>query len=520
MAMRLTLSQRLGTVFAVLLVTCCAASVWLQARSSVLQQDELTQRLSLGLAAHIAGNSALMERGDLNAPAVKELFGKLMAVNPSVEVYLLGLDGTIRAHDAPAGHVRADRVDMDPVRSLLAGHALPVQGDDPRDPAVRKVFSAAPILVDGRATGYVYVVLFGEDRATLAAALAASHAVRSAMWATALVGLLALVAGLAAFRLITAPLRQLTQAVRDMRAAGLAGLQGAGAALGRAKGGSPEIEGLRQAFAGMAERIGEQWKQLTAQEQQRRDLFTNISHDLRTPLTSLHGYLETLCIKEDRLSDADRRRYLHVALDQSAKVGRLAQELFELARLEYGAVEPELEAFGLPDLVQDVFQKFELACAGRRQRLVADFPASLPPVRADVGLVERVLTNLLDNAARHTPEGGTVTVRLLPHGSAVRVDVSDTGPGVPAALVAQLFERPLFSSAGSRAGGLGLLIVRRILRLHGTDIVLARNGAHGAEFSFQLPAQPAGATPPSTTARSAGRPVQHEHDLQENRHAR
>ncbi|GAC1532622.1 MAG: sensor histidine kinase [Ramlibacter sp.] len=486
MLARLNLSQRLGMVFAVLLVACCAASVWLQARSSVQQQDELTQRLSLGLAAHIAGNAALMDSGQLNAPAVRDLFGKLMAVNPSVEVYLLGPDGAIQAHDAPVGHVRSARVDLAPVQRLLAGQALPVLGDDPRHPGVPKVFSAAPIRVAGQPAGYVYVVLFGEDRASLAVDLARSHAARAAIWAMGLVGLLALLAGLAAFRLITRPLRQLTDAVRDVRAAELAQLQGAGTKLARVQGGSADIQGLRQAFADMAGRIGEQWRQLGAQEQQRRDLFTNISHDLRTPLTSLHGYLETLCVKEDRLSDVDRRRYLHIALDQSAKVGRLAQELFELARLEYGAVEPAMEAFALADLVQDVFQKFELASSERRQRLVADFPAVLPTVWADLGLVERVLTNLLDNAIRHTPEGGAVTVGVLAQDGGVRVDVTDTGPGIPAALTAQLFERPLFSSAGSRAGGLGLLIVRRILRLHGSDIVLARNDAHGAVFSFNL----------------------------------
>jgi signal transduction histidine kinase len=86
----------------------------------------------------------------------------------------------------------------------------------------------------------------------------------------------------------------------------------------------------------MTQRIAEQWHELTAQEQQRRELFANISHDLRTPLTSLHGYLETLLIKADTLGDADRRRYLEIALGQSRKVGCLAQELFELARLEYG----------------------------------------------------------------------------------------------------------------------------------------------------------------------------------------
>ncbi|MFP3507623.1 sensor histidine kinase, partial [Burkholderia sp. SIMBA_062] len=104
----------------------------------------------------------------------------------------------------------------------------------------------------------------------------------------------------------------------------------------------------------------------------------------------------------------ERRRYLAIALTQSAKVGRLAQSLFELARLEHENVQLTLETFPLADVVQDVFQKFELAAQARRIRLRAVVPPRLPAVCADLAMTERVLTNLLDNAIRHTPEGGEV----------------------------------------------------------------------------------------------------------------
>lgn len=486
----LSLSQRLGAVFAVLLLACCAASVWLQIRSGAQAEDEVTQRLSLGLAAHIAGNSELMRGGAPNPAAVHDLFSQLMAVNPNVEVYLVSGDGRIRAQAAPPGELKKDSIDLAPVHRLLAGAPLPLFGDDPRNPGTRKVFSAAPLRSGGQAAGYVYVVLSGQDRDRLAAGLAQQRALRSAASSMGLVALLALLAGLAAFHLITRPLRELTAGVRRVRAGGLADLRASGGALAPAGGG--EIGELRQAFADMTQKLDEQWRQLTAQEQQRRELFANVSHDLRTPLTSLHGYVETLLVKADELSAADRRRYLEIALEQSRKVGALAQELFELARLEYGDVQPELESFAMADLVQDVFQKFQLASQARRQRLVADIAPGLPAIQADVGLIERVLTNLLDNAIRHTPEGGEITVRLSRQGQGVRVDVGDTGPGIPPDLATQLFVRPLFSSSGGRAGGLGLVIVRRILQLHGSDIVLARSNPQGSVFSFDLAGAQAG----------------------------
>ena len=144
-----SLSRRLSVVFAVLLLACCGASIWLQMQANGRYEQEVTQRLSRGLAAHIAENSTLMERDGLNPVAVRELFDKLMAVNPSVEVYLLSPDGRIQAQAAPPGHLKRDRVDLAPIRRLLEGAPLPIVDDDPRSGSARKVFSVAPLRIDG-----------------------------------------------------------------------------------------------------------------------------------------------------------------------------------------------------------------------------------------------------------------------------------------------------------------------------------------------------------------------------------
>nr|WP_173025089.1 HAMP domain-containing sensor histidine kinase [Acidovorax sp. SRB_14] len=485
-----TLSRRLSAVFAVLLLVCCGASVWLQVRSSGKHEQEVIQRLSSGLAAHIAENPELMQPDGLNQAAVKDLFDKLMAVNPSVEVYLLGLDGRIEAQAAPPGHLKRDRVQLGPIRALLAGGPLPIVGDDPRGLDTSKVFSAAPLRMAGRDAGYVYVVLQGEDHDALVANMTADNVLRTTLRSMGLVALLGLLAGLAAFRLITRPLRELTAVVQRFETEGIASLQSETPRLERLSRGGDEIAQLGQAFAQMTQHLAEQWRELTLQDQQRRELFANISHDLRTPLTSLHGYLETLLLKAGTLDEAERRRYLEIALDQSRKVGRLAQEVFELARLEYGVVKPEKESFALADLVQDVFQKFELAAEARHQRLHPDIAPGLPVVSADLGMIERVLTNLLDNAIRHTPVGGEIVVQLRAQNAGVTVQVSDTGAGIPGELQKSLFMRPVFMS-GSRtdstgSGGLGLVIVKRILQLHGSDIQLVQQPDKGAVFRFQL----------------------------------
>ncbi|CAN5452785.1 sensor histidine kinase [soil metagenome] len=481
-----SLSRRLSIVFAVLLLACCGVSAWLQISASARHEQEVTQRLSLGLAAHIAGNAELMKRGGLDPVAVHTLFDQLMAVNPSVEAYLLDMDGRVTAQAAPAGHLKRDSVDLAPVRRLLGGAALPVLGDDPRGDGGRKVFSVAPLRAGGSDAGYVYVVLSGEDREALAAHAVADSVLRTTLWSMVLVALLGLLAGFVAFRWITRPLRALPDVVQRFEREGVEALAKAAPVLDRIARGGGEIAMLGRAFQQMAQRIGEQWRELTAQDQQRREFVANISHDLRTPLTSLHGYLETLLLKADLLTSADRRRYLEIALGQSRKVGRLAQELFELARLEYGVVKPDKERFALADLVQDVFQKFALAAEARQLRLVPHIAPGLPIVTADLGMIERVLTNLLDNAIRHTPDGGEIAVRLQADIEGVQVEVSDTGPGIPEDLLPVLFTRPAFSSTGGRGGGLGLMIVKRILQLHGSDIRLLPRAGRGAVFSFQL----------------------------------
>ncbi|MGA9912838.1 MAG: HAMP domain-containing sensor histidine kinase [Paraburkholderia sp.] len=485
--MNLTLTQRLSLVFSALLLACCGASAWLQIRSSDLHEKEVVQSLSRDLADHIAHRTTLMDANGLRPDAVRQLFGQLMMVNPSVEVYLLDNQGRIKGDDAPAGHVKREQVDLAPIRQFIAGDALPILGDDPRSLDGKKVFSAAPLQLSGQQpSGYIYVVLLGEAHDALAARVAASSVLRNTLWSMALVALLGLLAGLTAFGLITRPLRRLTDAMRRFDADGEPDTQPAVPRSAPA-GQRDEIAVLETTFAQMANRIGDQWRALMRQDQQRRELIANISHDLRTPLTSLHGYLETLSLKADTLSETERKRYLAIALAQSVKVGRLAQALFELARLEHGNVQPALEQFSLIDLVQDIFQKFELPAEARHIRLRAGIPPRLPNVYADLGMIERVLTNLLDNAIRHTPANGEIDVDLAHKDGKVSVTVSDTGPGIPAEQREGLFERPFSSGGAHRGGGLGLLIVQRMLQLHHSQIRFIERAGTGTTFCFELP---------------------------------
>ncbi|OOL35732.1 HAMP domain-containing sensor histidine kinase [Pseudomonas sp. FSL W5-0299] len=484
--MRLTLTQRLSLVFAILLLVCCGTSAWMQVRSNKMHELEVVQGLSRDLAQHIARDTVLMDTNGLMPNAVRELFSKLMLVNPSVEVYLLDNEGLIVGSAAPEGRMRRDRVDLAPIQRLLKGEALPILGDDPRSVDGRKVFSAAPLQVNGKPEGYLYVVLLSEEHDRFAERGATSAALNTALLSIGLVASLCLIAGLAAFALITRPLRRLTDRVSQFDIDGVPSTPPASDPVEKASS-HDEIAVLDAAFRQMQTRLGEQWRSLTRQDQERRELVANISHDLRTPLASLHGYLETLSLKDATLSPADRRRYLGIALDQSRKVGGLAQSLLELVRLEHGFVQPVLERFSLTDLVQDIFQKFELTAEARQIELKANFAPNFSAACADLGLIERVLTNLFDNALRYTPQGGEIELSLRPQGPFIEVTVSDTGPGIAPKLREGLFLRPFNIGGARRDGGLGLRIVHRILQLHGREIQLIDVPGRGATFRFSLP---------------------------------
>ncbi|UZR30054.1 sensor histidine kinase [Methylococcus mesophilus] len=484
-----SLYSRIALTFAALVLLFGGLCGGLDLVAAKNHQQEIIQRLSRGLAEHIASHWPLLNGEGFDGKAVSELFHMLMIVNPSIELYLLDAKGAILAYDAPPGRVRLKEVSLAPLRGLLEGGALPVKGDNPRRPDRREIFSATPLKRDGRIIGYLYIVLAGDEYQRLAEDVWQGHVFQSVMWTGAGALLLTLVAGLGLFSLVTRRLDALTRTIAAFDDASFSGTLQLDGAL---QSSPDEIGRLAATFSRMAERIAAQVQHIKSQDTLRREMVANVSHDLRTPLTSMQGYLETMLRKSDRLSPAERQQYLEVAVRQSRRVAHLAQELFELAKLECEEVRPSFERFSLQELVQDVAQKFELAADAKGVRIAARFRDRIPLVYADIAMIERVLTNLIDNALRHTPEGGEIDLTLrCEAGDRVTVRVEDSGAGIASELLPSLFERdsPLRRDSGRHmGGGLGLLISKRMLELHGSTIEALSGEGRGAVFTFSLAA--------------------------------
>ena len=501
-----SLYHRIALAFALIVLALGAVLASLGYTAAKRHQHEIVQRLNLGLAGHLAERPGLLR----DPQAAAALFRELAAVNPSVEVYLLDADGRIVG--ASAGLRPSERaVDLGPVHALMAGAAPPLRGDNPLHPGRRDIFSAAPVLGEGRVLGYVYLLPLNDMYRDMVAEAWGGYVLRSAGWLGLLATVLALVGGLAAFRSITRRLRRTVREIEGFAAAQgaqIAGTQITSMQIASMQIASPqaapahssqtprgdEIDRLSTAFAAMRGRLQAQMQELRRQDELRRELIANISHDLRTPLTSMQGYLETLARMDARLDAHERRTYLDVAVRQSHRVAHLAQQLFDLARLECEETRPQPEAFSICELAQDIVQKFALGAQRRSISLTASAGDSgALQVWADIGMIERAISNLVDNALRHTPEHGAVRVDTSRALHGVEVRVVDTGQGIAEEQLPGLLERgsSLRQMAVRRGGGLGLLIVKRILALHGSRVHAVSRVGEGTAISFVLPLQAA-----------------------------
>jgi signal transduction histidine kinase len=452
--------------------------------------QEVNQKLNHTLAQDLASETSLIKDGRVNEKALKDLFHMLMVVNPNIEIYLLDPNGSILAFSAPPGKVKRQKVSMAPLKSFLnKTDAFPILGDDPRDLKRKKVFSAASISLENQIQGYLYVILGSEEFETAAEMLRGSYIIRLSLWAVGGGLLFALLTGLLLFFRITLRLRRLTANMETFRQSDFTKYSDFLPFFEGRSG--DEIHRLGSIFSQMAERIIQLIKELRQADALRRELVANITHDLRTPLTSLHGYLETLLLKEGKLPAQEQRDFLTIALKRSNQLGKLVSALFELAKLDSPDVQVRFESFSLAELVQDIMQKFQLAVEKKKIELQQNFPEHLPLTFADIGLIERVFENLIENATRYTPENGLITVSAGFESGRVKVRVSDTGSGIRPEDLQYLFDRSYRmgrSHADSAGGlGLGLAITKRILELHGSDIKVDSAVDVGTTFTFTLP---------------------------------
>jgi signal transduction histidine kinase len=387
------------------------------------------------------------------------------------------LDTRIRILDAAGlvlvdseGETQGASLAADPlVVQALAGQYASRSDRDGHSPAIHL---AMPVLVEDRLVGAVYL------SQSLGDALAVVGDLRSRWLLSTLVALLlSVVVGLLLSGAIARPLRRLTAAAGAV-------------ARGHLDQQVPvrsrdEIGRLSRAFNDMTAR-------LQAARQIQTDFVANVSHELRTPLTSVKGLVETL--RDGAVDDPEvRDRFLQTVEDETDRLIRLVNDLLTLSRADSEALNLQRRPFDLAQLVQATADRLSPQAGARKPSFQVEAQSRVTPVLADPDRVEQVLVNLLDNALKYSPPGGTVTVRVdAGPDDTVRVRVQDQGIGIPADDLSRIGERFYRADrARSRAeggSGLGLAIAQALVQAHGGRLWLESEEGGGTTAIFTLPA--------------------------------
>ncbi|MCY4081302.1 MAG: ATP-binding protein [Caldilineaceae bacterium] len=255
--------------------------------------------------------------------------------------------------------------------------------------------------------------------------------------------------------------------------------------------GNDELAHLGKTFNQMAARLEAAESRHRETEQMRRNLLAWIGHDLRTPLASIQALVEALT--DGYITDPNEtQRYLRTIQLDAAALSVLIDELFEMAEIEAGGLQLDRQPISLSDLISDTLESFAVQAEEMGIGLSGSADPRVDPVMLDAGLIGRVLTNLIGNALRHTPPGGSVAVSAQGVMGGVRVDVFDSGPGIPDESLSKVFEqfyRVEQSRSRARGGGsgLGLTIAKAVVEAHNGVIGVENRAEGGARFYFVLP---------------------------------
>ena len=479
---------RITAVFLILLIIMGLAQLLISVQSSIGFVQQADQRMNANLAKSIALEFKPFLADTVDMPGIENMMHYLMVMNPYIEIYLLDSSGNIMTFFAvPAQKVKAESVSLQPIHKLLENPGgTSVWGDDPRNPGQTKPFSAAPMKLPDNSDGYIYVILGGEqyDLASneIREGFLMTTAAKSLLISLLFTGLI----GIIVFFLMTRRLRKVTQGVIAFKE---------GDYQSRLEEKSEDDFGqLSKAFNQMADTIVDNIEELKHNDDLRRELIANVSHDLRSPLASMLGYLETIKIKKDSLSPEELERYLDISLGNAQHLSRLISELFELSKLDAHQSKPEPEEFSVAELLQDIVVDFKPRYTNKSIEIKTDLDNNLPQVNADIGMIERAISNLLENAINYTPDKGKITITTKPTDTGLKVSISDTGRGIEAQDLPHIFSRyyrgKTRGSEYKSGTGLGLAIVRKILELHDTEIKVESTPDKGSTFYFELKSNP------------------------------
>lgn len=442
--------------------------------------DDLDQQLYWELASDLAELLHPYYENGLKRPALEKKLREVAIVNPGVTPFILDGAGLVLVSGGINNHADGIRqsVDITPIREAIRepSPSTPLYGLHPnrrvKDPY--RPFSVAEISIDGK-PGYMYVMLRSHRFEKHLQFVGQRLIVGSIILGFLAITIVSVVFALLLFRYLSRHFLILTEVVEEYRL---------GDYERRVDVESEDEVGL------LALAVNSMADQIVDDKRSRKQLIAAISHDLRSPLTSIRGFIEMLRQPDNEIDDAMKNKYLDIIHSNVLVQERLVSDLVELSKLQTAEIVPQIELSALDDLVNDVVAKYQGVAAEKAIHIEVDQPEVVPMLHFDLVLIERVLTNLLSNAIRYTGEGGMICLKTEFEEDIVTTSVIDNGPGIPEEdlprLVETFYRVEKHRSADNNGRGLGLAIVKEILELHGSELKVESTVGVGTTFSFSL----------------------------------
>ena len=482
--LRKTLFGKISLIFCIMLLLLAGIQVVLTLHFWQRSYDRAEQIFQWDSASYLA---ALMSSDPANAVNLGELERTAFSftrANAKSSIYLLDETGQIVHAFFRDSVTDRERVAIAPIQRFFAAGAsasAPMYGEDPDGADKYGVFSAAPINFRGRPMILYIILTKSAWRDLLTVNYENAFGVSAVFWS--LLSLIAIsLTGLYLFHLFARRFTRITSTVRSFSEGDFS----------QRIGFTPddELGLLGSTIDEMAKRIESSISELKGRDVLRRELLANVSHDLRAPVGNIQGYFEGFLGPDETTTLKEITPQFRLGIQRNISyLTDLLNQLFELAKLEAQELKPDFEDFPIDQLIDDLISGFTTRVHGSGVTLKAVFETRPIFVHGDIRMLDRTLMNLIENAFKFTPAGGSIVVRAGIHGDYAAISVSDSGSGIAPEDLPKVFEK---FYQGERAPqtkgsiGLGLAIVERLLRLHGSSVFVESEPGQGTRFSFQL----------------------------------
>jgi len=473
---------KISVLFILILVFFAGITLYISVRSSNNYSIEVNQKLNWDLATTTADLiKPKFQNGTVNKEAIADIMHSMMVINPSLEVYLLDPEGKILSFVAPEKVVKLDKVSLTPIVNFFndTKHNL-IFGNDPRNPGEEKTFSAAKVIDNGVITGYVYIILASQDYVSTSQMVIGSYILGLSIRSIVIILIISAFVGLFFIWFITKKLNTIVLGIREFQSGNFnARIQVKD---------NDELDQIGFVFNEMAGTISKNIRELKETDEFRKELISNVSHDLRTPVASIQGYAETLLLKKDKIAPEEQTKYLEIIYSSCEKLQKLVSDLFELSKLQTNQIKLNPEPFSIAELISDIANKYRIISQKKGISINAFVPKENTLVNADIILIDRVLQNLIDNAIKFCKEGDYINIEIHSEGvGKIKISIADSGEGIKPDELPYIFERYYKGKKYSESTGLGLAIVKKIIDLHHSNIQVFSQFGKGTTFTFQLP---------------------------------